>query len=106
MSVPGDGTQVKDFVHVSDVISVVMQVLSSPPPTRETLCIGSGQGAVMSEVATIYAERTGCDPQYGSDDRNEVWGVVDAWEIEQRCGFRPEVELNQMIEEAFEIAGV
>jgi nucleoside-diphosphate-sugar epimerase len=106
VSVPGDGTQVKDFVHISDVIGVIMHVLGSPPPTRETLCIGSGQGAVMSEVATIYAERTGCGPQYGNDDRNEVWGVVDAWEIEQRCGFRPEVELHQMIEEAFEIAGV
>ena len=39
----------------------------------------------MSDVAAIYQERTGCDPQYGNDDSNEVWGAVDVWEIEQRC---------------------
>jgi len=106
ISVPGDGTQVKDFVHVSDVINVVLQVLQAPPPTRETLCIGSGQPIVMSEIAIQYQERTGCAPQFGNDDSQEVWGVVDAWEIEQRCGFRPQVDVMQMVEEAFEIAGV
>lgn len=105
ISVPGDGTQIKDFVHVSDVVGVTMHLLQEPPPTRETLCIGSGQGVVMSEIAATYQERTGCAPQFGGDDTHEVWGVVDAWEIEQRCGFRPEVDIMQMVEEAFEIAG-
>ena len=105
LSVPGDGTQVKDFVHIMDVIEVVMHVLQSPPPTRETLCIGSGEPMSMSDVAAIYQERTGCDPQYGNDDSNEVWGAVDAWEIEQRCGFRPSVSPMEMIDEALENAG-
>ncbi|MDP6324631.1 MAG: NAD(P)-dependent oxidoreductase [Candidatus Thalassarchaeaceae archaeon] len=105
LSVPGDGTQAKDFVHISDVIEVVMHILENRPPTRETLCIGTGEGSVMSDVAAIYQERTGCDPQYGNDDSHEVWGVVDAWEIEQRCGFRPSVTPAEMIEEAFENAG-
>jgi nucleoside-diphosphate-sugar epimerase len=102
LSVPGDGTQAKDFVHVSDVIEIVMHVLQNPPPTRETLCIGTGEGSVMSDIAAIYHERTGCDPQYGNDDSHEVWGVVDVLEIEQRCGFRPTVTPAEMIAEAFE----
>ncbi|MDG1525019.1 MAG: NAD(P)-dependent oxidoreductase [Candidatus Thalassarchaeaceae archaeon] len=105
LSVPGDGTQAKDLVHISDVIDVVMHILGNPPPTRETLCIGTGQGSIMSEVAAVYQERTGCDPQFGNDDSHEVWGVVDAWEIEQRCGFRPAVTPAEMIDEAFENAG-
>ena len=106
VSVPGDGTQMKDFVHISDMIEIVMHVLEKPPPTRETLCIGTGEGTVMSEIAGLYQQRTGCDPQYGNDDKHEVWGVVDAWEIEQRCGFRPSVTPTEMIDEAFEHAGV
>ena len=105
LSVPGDGTQAKDLVHISDVIDVVMHILGNPPPTRETLCIGTGQGSIMSEVAAVYQGRTGCDPQFGNDDSHEVWGVVDAWEIEQRCGFRPAVTPAEMIDEAFENAG-
>lgn len=106
VSVPGDGTQTKDFVHISDVIEIVMHVMQNPPPTRETLCIGTGEGSLMSDVAAIYHERTGSDPQYGNDDSHEVWGVVDAWEIEQRCGFRPTVTPAEMIAEALENAGV
>ena len=106
VSVPGDGTQTKDFVHISDIIEIVMHILENPPPTRETLCIGTGEGSLMSDVANLYQERTGCDPQYGNDDKHEVWGVVDAWEIEQRCGFRPSVTPTEMIDEAFENAGI
>ena len=106
VSVPGDGTQMKDFVHISDMIEIVMHVLENRPPTRETLCIGTGEGSLMSDIANLYQERTGCDPQYGNDDTHEVWGVVDAWEIEQRCGFRPSVTPAEMIDEAFEHAGV
>ena len=96
----------KDFVHISDMIEIVMHVLENRPPTRETLCIGTGEGSLMSDIANLYQERTGCDPQYGNDDTHEVWGVVDAWEIEQRCGFRPSVTPAEMIDEAFENAGV
>ena len=106
VSVPGDGTQMKDFVHISDIIEIVMHILENPPPTRETLCIGTGEGSLMSDIANLYQERTGCDPQYGNDDTHEVWGVVDAWEIEQRCGFRPSVTPAEMIDEAFENAGI
>lgn len=106
VSVPGDGAQTKDFVHISDIIEIVMHVLENPPPTRETLCIGTGEGSLMSDIANLYQERTGCDPQYGNDDKHEVWGIVDALEIEQRCGFRPSVTPTEMIDEAFEHAGI
>ena len=32
-------------------------------------------------------------------------GVVDAWFLEDRCGFRPSISLEEMIGEAFEAAG-
>ncbi len=105
LSVPGDGTQVKDFIHISDVIDVIMHILDNRPPTREALCIGTGDAKPMSDIAAVFQQATGSDPQFGSDDSHEVWGVVDAWEIEQRCGFRPSVPTEDMISEALNNVG-
>ncbi len=105
INVPGDGTQVKDMVHVKDLVRVVDSVLRDPPPTREGFAVGSGKAIPMSDLAEIFRERTGCEIELNQSDREEVWGVVDAWFLEDRCGFRPSISLEEMVEEAFEAAG-
>ena len=105
INVPGDGSQVKDMVHVQDLVRVVDSVLRDPPPTRESFAVGSGKAISMSDLAEVYRERTGCEIELNQNDREEVWGVVDAWFLQDRCGFRPSISLDEMIEEAFEAAG-
>ena len=105
INVPGDGSQVKDMVHVEDLVRVVDSVLRDPPPTRESFAVGSGKAISMSDLAEVYRERTGCEIELNQSDREEVWGVVDAWFLEDRCGFRPSISLDEMIEESFEAAG-
>ena len=105
INVPGDGSQVKDMVHVEDLVRVVDSVLRDPPPTRESFAVGSGKAISMSDLAEVYRERTGCEIELNQNDREEVWGVVDAWFLQDRCGFRPSISLDEMIEEAFEAAG-
>jgi len=102
INVPGDGSQVKDMVHVEDLVRVVEAVLSDPPPTRESFAVGTGKAIPMIDLAEIYREKTGCEIELNQNDREEVWGVVDAWFIEERCGFRPAISLEEMIGEAFE----
>ena len=104
INVPGDGSQVKDMVHVQDLVRVVDAVLKNPPPTRESFAVGSGKGITMSDLAELYRDRTDCEIELNQSDREEVWGVVDAWFLEDRCGFRPSISLDEMIEEAFEAA--
>ncbi len=105
INVPGDGSQVKDMVHVQDLVRVVDSILRDPPPTRESFAVGSGKAIPMSNLAELFKERTGCEIELNQSDREEVWGVVDAWFLEDRCGFRPSISLEEMIEEAFEAAG-
>ena len=105
INVPGDGSQVKDLVHVEDLVRVVDSVLRDPPPTRENFAVGSGKAISMSDLAEVYRGRTGCEIELNQNDREEVWGVVDAWFLQDRCGFRPSISLDEMIEEAFEAAG-
>ena len=104
INVPGDGSQVKDMVHVEDLVRVVDSVLRDPPPTRESFAVGSGKAISMSDLAEVYRDRTGCEIELNQNDREEVWGVVDAWFLQDRCGFRPTISLDEMIEEAFEAA--
>ena len=105
INVPGDGSQVKDMVHVQDLVRIVDAVLKNPPPTRESFAVGSGKAIPMSDLAELYRERTGCEIELNQSDREEVWGVVDAWFLEDRCGYRPSISLDEMIEESFEAAG-
>ena len=105
INVPGDGSQVKDIVHVQDLVRVVDSILKNPPPTRESFAVGAGKAIPMSNLAELFRERTGCEIELNQSDREEVWGVVDAWFLEDRCGFRPSISLEEMIDEAFEAAG-
>jgi nucleoside-diphosphate-sugar epimerase len=59
----------------------------------------------MSDLAAIYTERTDCEAELNQDDSQEVFGVVDARDLEMRLGFAPQISLEEMIEEAFEAAG-
>jgi len=105
INVPGDGSQVKDMVHVQDLVRVVDSILRDPPPTRESFAVGAGKAIPMADLAELFKERTGCEIELNQSDREEVWGVVDAWFLEDRCGFRPSISLEEMVEEAFEAAG-
>jgi nucleoside-diphosphate-sugar epimerase len=105
VNVPGSGSEIKDFVHVQDLVSVIGAVLDSPPPTRESISVGSGKAIAMSDLAAIYTERTDCEAELNQDDSQEVFGVVDARDLEMRLGFAPQISLEEMIEEAFEAAG-
>ncbi len=105
VSVPGDGSQSKDFIHVRDLVEVIMGVMHNPPPTRDAIAVGTGRAVPLKTVAEQYEAMTGAAPQYGNDASSEVWGVVDVLSIEERIGFRPQITLEQMIEEAMQNVG-
>jgi nucleoside-diphosphate-sugar epimerase len=67
--------------------------------------VGSGKGIQLRDLAEIYVQMTGCETEYGQSSEGQVFGIVDASEIEGRLGFRPVVSLEEMIREALEAAG-
>ena len=105
INVPGSGDDVKDLVHVEDLVRTVLSVLENPPLTRESFAVGSGKGITMSELANIYNSKTGASVELNQNSDGEVWGIVDAWFLEHRCGFRPMISLEEMIDEALEVSG-
>ena len=105
INVPGSGDDVKDLVHVEDLVRTVLSVRENPPLTRESFAVGSGKGITMSELANIYNSKTGASVELNQNSDGEVWGIVDAWFLEHRCGFRPMISLEEMIDEALEVSG-
>ena len=104
INVPGDGSNPKDFIHVEDLVQVIGGIIQNPPLTREEIAVGSGKGISMNDLANIFQSKTGCEIELNQRDEDEVFGVVDAWVLEERLGFRPRISLDEMIEEAFEAA--
>ena len=104
INVPGDGSNPKDFIHVEDLVQVIGGIIQNPPLTREEIAVGSGKGISMNDLANIFQSKTGCEIELNQRDDDEVFGVVDAWVLEERLGFRPRISLDEMIEEAFEAA--
>ena len=105
INVPGSGEDVKDLVHVEDLVRTVLSVLENTPLTRESFAVGSGKGITMSALANIYNSNTGASVELNQNSDGEVWGIVDAWFLEHRCGFRPMISLEEMIDEALETSG-
>ena len=104
INVPGNGSNPKDFIHVEDLVQVIGGIIQNPPLTREEIAVGSGKGISMNDLANIFQSKTGCEIELNQRDDDEVFGVVDAWVLEERLGFRPRISLDEMIEEAFEAA--
>ena len=104
INVPGDGSNPKDFIHIEDLVQVIGGIIQNPPLTREEIAVGSGKGISMNDLANIFQSKTGCEIELNQRDEDEVFGVVDAWVLEERLGFRPRISLEEMIEEAFEAA--
>ena len=58
-----DGSIIRDFVYVDDVVEALWATLASPPATTRLLDVGSGSSTTILEVASILADRAGApDP--------------------------------------------
>jgi nucleoside-diphosphate-sugar epimerase len=62
ITIHGDGNQVRDFVHVSDVVAAIRKVLSQKDPWNTTLHVGTGKGTTVLELLRLMCDKTGAKP--------------------------------------------
>lgn len=58
----GDGTQVRDWIHVSDVVAGALAVVASGTTEPVSLC--TGVGTSMREVAEMVCKAAGYEPEF------------------------------------------
>lgn len=59
LSILGDGTQSKSYVHVSDIIAAVMRAHERTPTAYQVYNVGTGDEITVSEIAELAVECVG-----------------------------------------------
>jgi len=94
----GDGHVSRDYVHISDVISCLMAVMTSSDPLARLLNVGSGRGCTINQLLEVIGSVVQRDlairyvPGRAFDVPSNVLSVERAISV---LGWRPAVDLEQ-----------
>ena len=95
LSVWGDGTAVRDFIYVDDLVGALAALVASGADGR-IFNVGTGDGHSIAEVVALVGTVTGRAPRlervpqaYAGVSRN----VLDISRLQSRTGWRPQVDL-------------
>ncbi|MET9296216.1 NAD-dependent epimerase/dehydratase family protein [Streptomyces sp. NPDC003077] len=95
IDVYGDGTQIRDFIHVSDVVRALL--LAAGAPDGGVLNVGTGHAVSVNEVLALVGELTGRTPdaRYGPARIGDVRATTaDVGRARHRLGFRARTDLR------------
>ncbi len=105
MEIFGDGKQVRDFTHVSDVIAALLRCLERELPTGTdnftAIDIGRGQPETLDHALGLISRRIGLTATYRFVERNPFEALslhADGRTAERVLGFRPKVDLSEGLE--------
>ncbi|MFC7098968.1 NAD-dependent epimerase/dehydratase family protein [Halobaculum marinum] len=101
LTVEGDGTQTRDFVHVADVVRANLAAATTDH-VGEAFNIGTGDSVTIRELAELIADVGGAtagivhtDPRPGDVERSRA----DASKARRLLGFEPRVDLREGLSE-------
>ncbi|MBB0228235.1 NAD-dependent epimerase/dehydratase family protein [Streptomyces calidiresistens] len=90
LEIYGDGSQVRDFTHVSDVVRALTLAGAAREKGGTVLNIGTGNTASVNEVVSMTAELTGLHPavEYGAAREGDAPSTsADVSRARSRLGF-------------------
>jgi UDP-glucose 4-epimerase len=94
----GDGSQTRDFVHVSDVVDAVIGVLGIDGVEGEVFNVGSGVQTSISKLAEDILELVGSNLEivYESPRAGDInHSCADIKKAERMLGYRPRINLRE-----------
>lgn len=103
LTVVGDGTQTRDFVHVYDVIRANMLAAESPQVGHaEVINIGSGSEISVNEIARLV----GGEKAYVAPRIEPLRSRADITRAKEMLGFEPIISFESGIGELKKLAGI
>ncbi|MGW2385114.1 NAD-dependent epimerase/dehydratase family protein [Streptomyces sp. NPDC001658] len=97
IEVYGDGTQIRDFVHVSDIVRALRLAATRFDEGSSVLNIGTGHAVSANEILALTGELTGLTPnaRYGPARIGDVRATTaDTGRARQRLGFTARTDLR------------
>jgi UDP-glucose 4-epimerase len=107
LTVHGDGAQSRSFTWVGDVVSALLGLADEPRSVGQVFNIGNGAEVSIRELAARITTMTGSDSSIRFVPYHEVFGhsfedmsrrVPDISKIKQLIGYRPKVQLDEILE--------
>lgn len=96
ITINGDGTQTRDFVHVDDIVQANLQAATTSH-VGEAINVGTGETVTIRELAELIRDETGStssivhtDPRPGDVEHS----CADITKAKDRLGFEPSVPLS------------
>ena len=105
LTIFGDGSQTRDFVHVTDVARANVLALSSPAAPHRTFNVGSGRGTSVSELSSMLRERLRprATVLYQPARPEELLhSVADITAARSALGYAPETDLRRQIDDVID----
>jgi nucleoside-diphosphate-sugar epimerase len=107
MTIFGDGSQTRDFVHVNDVAEANMLVLTADAAVREPINIGSGKAVSIAELASILREIGPAEspvPIHAPERKGDVrHSVADITKAEEILRYAPSTDLRSDLKALFKL---
>jgi UDP-glucose 4-epimerase len=111
ITVFGDGTQSRSFTYVGDVVRALIALIDEPKAVGQVFNIGNGREITISDLAEKVKKLTGSkseivripyDQAYESGFEDMPRRVPDITKISTLVGYRPSVELDEMLDRVVE----
>ncbi|MDQ1335711.1 MAG: UDP-glucose 4-epimerase [Thermodesulfobacteriota bacterium] len=107
ITVYGDGTQTRSFMHVNDVLNAITALMDTPAAEGEIYNVGNNQEVSINDLAQRVKEMTGSDSEIEHIPYEKAYGPGFE-DMERRCpnisklkaaiGFAPSYDLTSIIQ--------
>jgi len=101
----GDGSQTRDFVHVSDVVRAMLLAGERKAPVGKVVNVGSGQSISILALAEALRMQFpgGAEPSFSSPRQGDLaHSAADMDRADQTLGYRPQVAVEQGLRSTIE----
>jgi nucleoside-diphosphate-sugar epimerase len=102
ITVFGDGSQVRDFTYVADVVAAISAAVTAPVPPGAILNVARGEPVGVRDLIAMLAEELGVEPRieyrpHRTGDTPRTEGCADA--ARELLGWEPVTDLRTGIRE-------
>ena len=99
LTITDDGEQRRDFTHVDDIVSGLIQMSKSDDWRGEIFNLGTGKNHSINELAGMYNHKTTYIPKRPGEARTTL---ADLSYSKDKLGYKPTKSLNEYVQEWLE----
>ncbi len=98
LTIHGDGSQTRDFVHANDVVKMIELCLGNEKAYGQTFNCGTGKAISIKELADTIIKLSGknIEVEYGKSRKGDILhSQGDISKASELLGYQPEIDLEE-----------